>query len=97
MILRERRCRYDGTDYIIFEFDRKGKKAVGIHRISSPIRKRLPVSVLMAVGKVEIKAKRGFREINEYTSPLNTLLYKNSVIKQSWAWTKKSGLWRRLG
>lgn len=94
MILRERRCRYDGTDYIIFEFDRKGKKAVGIHRTPNPIRKRVPVSVLMALGKVEIKAKKGFWKINEYTAPFNTLLYKNSVIKQSWAWTRKSGLWK---
>lgn len=94
MILRERRVRYDGTDYIIFEFDRKGEKAVGIHRTPNPIRKRMPISVLMALGKVEIKAKKGFKKINEYTSPSNTLLYKNSVIKQSWAWTKKSGLWK---
>lgn len=92
MILRERRCRYDGTDYIIFEFDRKGEKAVGIHRTPKPIRKKMPVSVLVAIGKVKIKAK-GFRKTNEY-SPFNTLLYKNSVIKQSWAWTKKSGLWK---
>lgn len=90
MILRERRCRYDGTDYIIFEFDRKGEKAVGIHRTPNPIRKRMPVSVLMALGKDRVK--RGFEKIN--TSPFNTLLYKNSVIKQSWAWTKKSGLWK---
>jgi hypothetical protein len=89
MILRERRCRYDGTDYIIFEIDRKGEKAVLLHRTPNPIRKRVPVSVLMAVGKVKIKAKRGFRKINEYPAP-----YKNSVIKQSWAWTKKSGLWK---
>ena len=90
MILRERRCRYDGTDYIIFEFDRKGKKAVGIYRTPNPIRKRMPVSLLMELGKA--RAKRGFRKIN--TAPFNTLIYKNSVIKQSWAWTKKSGLWK---
>jgi hypothetical protein len=93
MILRERRCRYDGTDYIIFEFDRKGKKAVLIHRTSNPIRKRIPVKVLMAVGKVKIKVE-GFRKINECTTPFNTILYKSSMIKQSWAWTKKSGLWK---
>ncbi len=89
MILRERRCRYDGTDYIVFEFDRKGEKVVIIHRTPNPIRKRIPVSILMALGKGKIKERRGFRKINEYTMP-----YKNSVIKQSWAWTKKGGLWR---
>lgn len=94
MILRERRCRYGGTDYIIFEFDRKGKKAIGIHRTPNPIRKRVPVKVLLAIGKVKIKEKRGFREINKSTAPTTTILYKNSVIKQSWAWTKKSGLWK---
>ena len=89
MILRERRCRYDGTDYIIFELDRKGERGAIIYRTPHPIRKRMPVSVLMEVGKERIKAKKGFRKINEYTAP-----YKNSVIKQSWAWTKKSGLWK---
>ena len=58
MILTERRCRYDGTDYIIFEFDRKWEKAVKIHRTSNPIRKRIPVSVLMAIGKEKIKKKK---------------------------------------
>lgn len=93
MILRERKCRYDGTDYIIFEFDRKGGKAAIIRRTPNPIRKRLPVRWLMALGKVKIKEKR-FRKINENTAPFNSILYKSSVIKQSWAWTKRSGLWK---
>ena len=95
MILRERRSRYDGTDYIIFEYDRKGRKTIRIHKISSPIRKRLPVRVLMAQGKVAIKAKGSWWwKPTEYAAPFNTQPYKNSVIKQSWAWTKKSGLWK---
>lgn len=92
MILRERRSRYDGTDYIIFEFDRKGEKAAVVHRTSNPIRKRVPVRVLMAIGKVKIKVE-GFRKIDKHTL-FCSLLYKSSVIKQSWAWTKKSGLWK---
>lgn len=94
MILRERRCRYDGTDYIIFEFNRMGRKKVRIHRTPNPIRKRMPVSMLMALGKVEIKEKRGWWKTTSLASPFNLILYKISVIKQSWAWTKKSGLWK---